>query len=78
MKKLFVLILAVGVYLLVQKLQQERAEFSGLTVSEATDRLTAKLEPKLAGRVEPDKVATIIESVIAAMRTKGIIVADPA
>ena len=76
MKKLFVLALLVGAYLLVRKLQQDRAEWQGLTRSEATEKLTDKINRKCAGKVGPDQVESIVRTIVNALVTKGIVVPD--
>ena len=47
MKKLFVLALIVGAIMLVQWLQQERANWQGLTRTEAEEKLRGRLAAKL-------------------------------
>ena len=77
MKKLFVLALLVGAFLLVQKLNQDRAEWQGLTRSEAITKMTDKLNRRAAGRIEPEQVDAIARTIVNALVSKGIVVPDP-
>ena len=77
MKKLFVLALLVGAFLLVQKLKQDRAEWQGLTRSEAITKMTDKLNRRAAGRIEPEQVDAIARTIVNALVSKGIVVPDP-
>lgn len=77
MKKLLFLAFLVGAYLLVRKLQEEQAQFAGMTRSQARARLSEKLAPKLDGRVEAEQQEQILDSILDAMTAKGVITADP-
>ena len=77
MKKLFVLALLVGAFLLVQKLKQDRAEWQDLTRSEAITKMTDKLNRRAAGRIEPEQVDAIARTIVDALVSKGIVVPDP-
>ena len=77
MKKLFVLALIIGVIMLVQWLQQERANWQGLTRTEAEEKLRGRLAAKLEGKVDEEQFEGIVSAVLDGMMTKGIVVADP-
>ena len=77
MKKLFVLALLVGAFLLIQKLKQDRAEWQGLTRSDAITKMTDKLNRKMAGRIEPEQVDAIARTIVDALVSRGIVVPDP-
>ena len=77
MKKLFKLLVVAGIAAGVVKLMgAQKAQWHGLTETEAR----AKLDAKLPAKVEGEKRTEVTDKIIGAMKDKGVLVpdADPA
>ncbi len=70
MKKLVKIALIIGGVTLATKIiAAKKAEWQGLTESEAREKLASKM----AGRVPDEKVAEIADKVVSKMRERGVI-----
>ncbi len=73
MKKLFRLILVVGAVLLIKEILSRRAEWQGLTESQAH----AKVMEKLSQKLDTETAEPIAASIVAKLLARGIVLPDP-